>query len=91
MNPHAIGSRGLIGVRSGAARQRRGGTGGDCRGTPPGLPALGACRSRSGRWGSHDESDAALAELKKSPSTNAYYVAQLLCHSRQEESWRSSG
>ena len=76
MNPHGVSSHGLIGVDLALL-----GKGEEA------LAEIAAERHRGYRlwalsiaqWtlGQHDESDAALAELQKSPATNAYYVAQL--------------
>jgi serine/threonine protein kinase/tetratricopeptide (TPR) repeat protein len=76
MNPHAIGNHGLIGVDlallgkgpqalAEIARERH--------------PAYRLWALSIAQWtsGHPDESDAALLELKKSPGSNAYYVAQL--------------
>ena len=76
MNPHTIGSRALIGVNLALL------------GSPQeALAEITAERHRGyqqwalsiAHWmlGHYGESDAALTEMKKSPSTNAYYVAQL--------------
>jgi tetratricopeptide (TPR) repeat protein len=76
MNPHAIGSHGLIGVD--LALLGRG---------EQALTEIARERHAGYRFwaqsialwtlGNPGESDAALAELKKSPTTNAYYVGQL--------------
>jgi tetratricopeptide (TPR) repeat protein len=76
MNPHAIGSRGLIGVDlallgrgedalAEIAKERHAGY------------RLWALSIAHWTLGHPAESDAALAELKKSPGSNAYYVGQL--------------
>ncbi|HEY6512619.1 MAG TPA: hypothetical protein VI032_11600, partial [Burkholderiaceae bacterium] len=76
MNPHAIGSRGLIGVDlallgageealAEIARERHAGY------------RLWALSIAHWTLGHAEASDAALAELKKSPASNAYYVGQL--------------
>jgi len=76
MNPHAIASRGLIGVNLALlgrgeqaldeiARERHAGY------------RLWALSIAHWTLGHTAESDAALAELKKSPASNAYYVGQL--------------
>ena len=76
MNPHTIGSRALIGVNLALLGRPQ-----------EALAEIAAERHRGyqqwalsiAHWmlGHYGESDAALAEMKKSPSTNAYYVAQL--------------
>jgi TolB-like protein/serine/threonine protein kinase len=76
MNPHAIGSRGLIGVDLALL-----GKGEEA------LSEIAAERHIGYRvwalsiahWtlGHQDESDAALTEMRRSPGTNAYYVAEL--------------
>jgi tetratricopeptide (TPR) repeat protein len=76
MNPHAIGSHGLIGV--GLALLGRG---------EDALAEIARERHKGYRvwaqsiaqWtlGNQRESDAALMEIKQSPGTNAYYLAQL--------------
>ena len=85
MNPHAIGSHALIGVDlallgrgedalAEIAHERHSGY------------RLWALSIAHWTLGNHGESDAALAELKKSPDSNAYWVGAAVCRSRQEES-----
>jgi serine/threonine protein kinase/TolB-like protein len=76
MNPHAIGNHALAGVDMALLG-----------GGQEALAEVASERHKGYRlWataivqrlqGRHDESDAALAELKRAPQSNAYYVAQL--------------
>jgi len=76
MNPHAMGNHGLIGVNLALLGRGDEALAEIARERHPGyrLWALSIAQWTLGR---QDESDAALAELKRAPEANAYYVAQL--------------